>query len=92
METICILSTTTLKQWEDFTRYNWQRTEAEVGASERLREAIFYVMNQTENELEAQARATDFALRKRAHEDKAALDELNWQRKQVSIGGLRSDD
>uniref|UniRef100_A0A0X3PMV0 Tektin n=1 Tax=Schistocephalus solidus TaxID=70667 RepID=A0A0X3PMV0_SCHSO len=75
--------TTTLKQWEDFTRYNWQRTEAEIGASERLREAIFYVMHQTENELEAQARATDFALRKRSHEDKAALDELNWQRKQT---------
>nr|VZI28578.1 unnamed protein product [Spirometra erinaceieuropaei] len=75
--------TTTLKQWEDFTRYNWQRAEAEIGASERLREAIFYVMHQTENELDAQARATDFALRKRSHEDKAALDELNWQRKQT---------
>lgn len=77
--------TTTLQQWEEFTHYNWRRTEAEVGASQRLREAIFYTMRETENDLAAQGRAVDFALRRRSHEDEQALDELNWQRKRVFI-------
>ncbi len=56
-----------------------------MGASQRLREAIFYTMKETENELDAQGRAVDFALRRRTHEDDQALNELNWQRKRVGI-------
>ncbi len=56
-----------------------------MGASQRLREAIFYTMKETENELDAQGRAVDFALRRRTHEDDQALNELNWQRKRVGM-------
>lgn len=75
---------TTPQQWEDFSRYNKERAEAEVGASIRLREAINHTLHQTDNDLESQKTATEYAFRKRIHEMKRAIDELNWQKKQVS--------
>ncbi|CAH8865647.1 unnamed protein product [Trichobilharzia szidati] len=75
--------TTTPQQWEEFTRYNWQRAQAEIRAGQRLREAIFQTLCQVSNDLEAQAQATEFALRQRKHELEQALDELKWQKKQT---------
>ncbi|VDQ15287.1 unnamed protein product, partial [Trichobilharzia regenti] len=75
--------TTTPQQWEEFTRYNWQRAQAEIRAGQRLREAIFQMLCQVSNDLEAQAQATEFALRQRKHDMEQALDELKWQKKQV---------
>ncbi|KAL5021859.1 hypothetical protein ScPMuIL_001014 [Solemya velum] len=72
---------TTPQQWEDFSRYNKERAEAEMKASTRLREAIHHTLQQTENDLEAQRIATEYAFRKRIHEFERAKDELEWQKK-----------
>ena len=53
--------------------------------SKRLREAIHHTLQQTENDLEAQHTATDYATRKRIHEFERAIDELNWQKQQVGF-------
>ncbi|KAF7258986.1 hypothetical protein EG68_03161 [Paragonimus skrjabini miyazakii] len=85
--------TVTPQQWEEFSRYNWQRAQAEVGVGQRLREAIFQTLSKVANDLEAQAQATELALRKRQHEMEQALDELSWQKKQMEeeIGELEND-
>jgi tektin-2 len=75
---------TTPQQWEDFSRYNKERAEAEMAASTRLREAIHHTLQQTENDLEAQKIATEYAFRRRIHEFERARDELEWQKKNVS--------
>ena len=75
---------TTPQQWEDFSRYNKERAEAEMGASTRLREAIHHTLHKTENDLEAQRIASEYAFRRRIHEFERAKDELEWQKKNVS--------
>jgi len=80
---------TTPQQWEDFSRYNKERADAEMANSKRLREAIHHTLQQTENDLEAQHTATDYATRKRIHEFERAIDELNWQKQQVSYLGQK---
>ncbi|CAH8613840.1 unnamed protein product [Schistosoma curassoni] len=75
--------TTTPQQWEEFTRYNWQRAQAEIRSGRRLREAIYLTLCQVSNDLEAQAQATEFALRQRKNDFEQALDELKWQKKQI---------
>jgi len=72
---------TTPQTWEDFSRYNKDRADAEMRSSQRLREAIHSTVAQTDNDLEAQRQATEFALRKRIHEMKRAKDEDEWQKK-----------
>jgi len=74
---------TTPQQWEDFSRYNKERADAEMANSRRLREANHHVIQQTDNDLATQQAATDYALRKRVHELERALDELRWQKQQV---------
>ncbi|ELU06439.1 hypothetical protein CAPTEDRAFT_228290 [Capitella teleta] len=74
---------TTPDQWENFSRYNKERAEKEMGNSRRLREANHHTLQQTDNDLRSQQTATDYALRKRTHEFERALDELNWQKKQT---------
>lgn len=74
---------TTPQQWEDFSRYNKERAEAEMAKSRSLREANHHVMQQTENDLATQHAATDYALRKRIHDFERALDELRWQKQQT---------
>lgn len=80
---LCCRSTTP-QQWEDFSRYNVDRANAEMGASQRLREATHLTIHNCDNDLEAQRLAVDYALRKRIHEAERALDELKWQKKNVS--------
>lgn len=74
---------TTPQQWEDFSRYNKERAEAEMEASRRLREAIHHTLQQTANDLESQHTATDYGMRKRMHEFERAIDELDWQKQQT---------
>lgn len=74
---------TTPQQWEDFSRYNKERADAEMASSRRLREANHHVLQQTDNDLAAQHAATDYALRKRIHDFEKALDELRWQKDQT---------
>lgn len=84
---------TTPQQWEDFSRYNKERAEAEMDASKRLREAIHHTIHQTDNDLEAQKTATEYGFRKRIREFERALDELNWQKAQTEeeIAELEED-
>ena len=81
---VFLIRSTTPQNWEDFSRYNKDRAEAEMGASQRLREAIHHTLQQTDNDLQAQHTNTDYAFRKRMHETRQAIDELNWQKQQVS--------
>ena len=60
------------------------RANAEMKASQRLREAIHHTLHQTDNDLEAQKQATEYAYRRRIHEFQRAKDELDWQKKNVS--------
>ncbi|NWI61444.1 TEKT2 protein, partial [Calyptomena viridis] len=71
--------TTALREWEANSQYNKDRAEAEMKASIELRGAIMLTIAQTNNELEAQRIATEFALRKRMRDMEAALNELRWQ-------------
>lgn len=73
----------TPQTWEDFSRYNKDRADTEMRASQRLREAIHSTVAQTDNDLEAQRQATEFALRKRIHEMERAKDEDEWQKQNV---------
>uniref|UniRef100_A0A4W3HEN3 Tektin n=1 Tax=Callorhinchus milii TaxID=7868 RepID=A0A4W3HEN3_CALMI len=74
---------TTVQQWDQFSRYNKDRAEAEMEASTALREAIAATIGFTDNEVEAQRVATEFAFRKRIHEFEQALTELRWQEKNL---------
>lgn len=46
---------------------------------------FFCFVPQLQNELETQCRATEFALRKRNHQEEQARDELQWQIKKVRL-------
>ncbi|NXI47987.1 TEKT2 protein, partial [Galbula dea] len=70
---------TALEEWEHNSQYNKENAEAEMKASAELREAALLLMAQTDNELEAQRAATEFALRKRIRDLERASDELKWQ-------------
>ena len=74
----------TPETWDAHSQYNKLRAEAEMKASERLREAIFATLEKTKNDLEAQRRATEYEYRKRIHETEQAKNELEWQQKNVS--------
>jgi tektin-2 len=76
---------TTPQQWEDYSKYNKERADAEMLASNRLREAIHHTLHQCANDLEAQKIATEYAYRKRIREMERAKDELEWQKKNVCI-------
>ena len=51
--------------------------------SNQQREMNNHVMNRVRNDVDSLAERVEFALKKRANELKAALDELKWQKKQV---------
>ncbi|OWK04916.1 TEKT2 [Cervus elaphus hippelaphus] len=76
---------TTLQQWDDFSRFNKDRGEAEMKRAIELREAIALTIAETNNELEAQRVATEFAFRKRLREMEKLYSELKWQEKNVSL-------
>lgn len=75
----------TPETWNSFSQYNKFRGEAEMKASQRLREAIFATLEKTKNDLEAQRKATEYEFRKRIHETDQAKNELEWQQSKVSI-------
>ncbi|XP_035418004.1 tektin-2 isoform X1 [Cygnus atratus] len=70
---------TAVDEWEQNSQYNKDHAEAEMKASTKLREVIVLAIAQTNNELEAQRVATEFALRKRIRDMERAYDELKWQ-------------
>ncbi|EPQ09197.1 Tektin-2 [Myotis brandtii] len=74
-----------LQEWDEFSRFNKNRAEAEMKEATDLREAIALTIAETNNELEAQRVATEFAFRKRLREMEKIYSELKWQEKNVSL-------
>jgi len=68
---------------EQLSAYNKQRGEAELAASQKLRESIQASLMQANNDIEAQKTATEYAFRRRIHETARAKDELMWQQGQT---------
>ncbi|KAF6345815.1 tektin 2 [Rhinolophus ferrumequinum] len=83
----------TLQQWDDFSQFNKNRAEAEMKEAIELREAIALTIAETNNELEAQRVATEFAFRKRLREMEKVYSELQWQEKNTleEIAELQQD-
>ncbi|KAI5946863.1 Tektin-2 [Manis javanica] len=83
----------TLLQWDDFSQFNKNRAEAEMKGATELREAIALTIAQTNNELEAQRVATEFAFRKRLWDMEKVYSELKWQEKNTleEISELHED-
>lgn len=83
----------TLEQWDDFSRFNKNRAEAEMKEARELREATALTIAETNNELEAQRVATEFAFRKRLREMEKTYSELKWQEKNTleEIAELQED-
>ncbi|XP_002750658.1 tektin-2 [Callithrix jacchus] len=84
---------TTLQQWDNFSQFNKDRAEAEMKAARELREAIALTIAETNNELEAQRVAMEFAFRKRLREMEKVYSELKWQEKNTleEIAELQED-
>ncbi|XP_023614291.1 tektin-2 [Myotis lucifugus] len=82
-----------LQEWDEFSRFNKNRAEAEMKEATDLREAIALTIAETNNELEAQRVATEFAFRKRLREMEKLYSELKWQEKNTlqEIADLQED-
>ncbi|XP_075395288.1 tektin-2 [Tenrec ecaudatus] len=83
----------TLQEWDTFSQFNKNRAEAEMRAAMQLREAIALTIAETNNELEAQRVASEFAFRKRLRESEKVYSELKWQEKNTleEIAQLQED-
>ncbi|XP_047726707.1 LOW QUALITY PROTEIN: tektin-2 [Prionailurus viverrinus] len=86
-------NSSSLQQWDDFSQFNKDRAEAEMKGAVELREAIALTIAETNNELEAQRVATEFAFRKRLREMEKVYSELRWQEKNTleEIAELQED-
>ncbi|XP_006777366.1 PREDICTED: tektin-2 [Myotis davidii] len=82
-----------LQEWDEVSRFNKNRAEAEMKEATDLREAIALTIAKTNNELEAQRVATEFAFRKRLREMEKIYSELKWQEKNTlqEIADLQED-
>ena len=56
-----------------------------MAKSQHLREAIFHLIEQTNNDLAVQIDQTNFDFRKRIYEMKRAKEELEYQMKKVRL-------
>jgi len=85
--------TVTPQQWLAHSKYNKDKSDAEMHSSKRLRENIQQTMAQSSSDLDAQKNATEYAMRKRIHETEQAKDELCWQKKNTEkeIAQLEED-
>ena len=57
-----------------------------MAKAQNLREAIYHLIEQTNNDLKVQQDATNFDFRKRMYEMKRAKEELEYQIKKVNRG------
>lgn len=73
--------TVTPQQWLAHSKYNKDKSDAEMHSSKRLRENIQQTMAQSNSDIDTQKNATEYAMRKRIHETEQAHDELCWQKK-----------
>ena len=58
--------------------------EREMAKAQHLREAMYHLIEQTNNDLAVQQDATNFDFRKRMYEMKRAKEELDYQIKKVT--------
>ncbi|XP_019721712.1 tektin-2 isoform X2 [Hippocampus comes] len=68
-------------EWIQFTQLNLARAREAMEMSEQMREDMSLTRVSLQNDLKNQQRATEFALRKRNHEEQQACRELEWQLK-----------
>ena len=71
--------------WNDYSAQNKSDAEMEMAKSQHLREAIFNLIEQTNNDLAVQIDQTNFDFRKRIYEMKRAKEELEYQMRKVCI-------
>nr|XP_019964960.1 PREDICTED: tektin-2 [Paralichthys olivaceus] len=69
----------TPQEWVQFSRYNVARAQEAMQVSHHMREDMSLTRAQLQNDLAFQWRATEFALRKRNHDEEQARDQLEWQ-------------
>ncbi|XP_071526904.1 tektin-2 [Panulirus ornatus] len=66
--------------WLDHSLQNMAVTEAAIRDSQNLRDRMCVVIQTSKREDKAQQTATDYAVRRRLHEETRAKDELQWQK------------
>ncbi|KAA8586201.1 hypothetical protein FQN60_007770, partial [Etheostoma spectabile] len=76
----------TPEEWVQFSQYNVARAQEAMQVSQQMREDTSLTRAQLQNELDIQRHATEFALRKRKHQEEQARDELEWQIRNVQHG------
>ncbi|KAM9838993.1 tektin-2 [Aulostomus maculatus] len=83
----------TPQEWVQFSQYNMACAQEAMQLSQQMREDTSLTRAQLQNELEAQRRATEFALRKRNHQEEQAHHELKWQIRNTEeeIADMESD-
>ena len=69
--------------WNDYSAQNKSDAEMQMAKSQHLREDIFHLIEQTNNDLAVQIDQTNFDFRKRIYEMKRAKEELEYQMKKV---------
>lgn len=69
--------------WHDFSMTNKAKAELEMARSQKLRELIFHIIEQTTNDLRVQTEATNFEFRKRMYEMRRAKEEVEYQLRSV---------
>uniref|UniRef100_A0A3Q2D7J2 Tektin n=1 Tax=Cyprinodon variegatus TaxID=28743 RepID=A0A3Q2D7J2_CYPVA len=74
-----IPSSSNPQEWLQFSQYNVARANEALSVSQQTRVDMRLSRAQLRNELDVQRRATEFALRKRIHQEEQAQDELQWQ-------------
>ena len=62
-----------------------------MAKAQNLREAIYHLIEQTNNDLKVQQDATNFDFRKRMYEMKRAKEELEYQIKKVNRGTFNGE-
>ncbi|XP_034016019.1 tektin-2 [Thalassophryne amazonica] len=72
-------SSSTPQTWVEFSQFNVAHAQEAMQVSQHMREDMNLTRAQLQNDLESQCKATDFALRKRFHDEEQARDELEWQ-------------
>ncbi|XP_011479627.1 tektin-2 [Oryzias latipes] len=83
----------TPQEWVQLSNHNVVQAEEAMRVSQQMREDMSLSRAQLQNELEAERRATEFALRKRSHHEEQARDELQWQIRnmEAEIAEMESD-
>ncbi|XP_054619084.1 tektin-2 isoform X2 [Dunckerocampus dactyliophorus] len=80
-------------EWVKFSQLNLARAQEAMRMSQQMRDDMSLSRVNMQNDLKKQQRATEFALRKRNHQEQQASSELQWQLKNTEdeIAEMESD-